>query len=107
MEAASSMENVTHLEEDASQEKSDPLAQSDSNVVKLVDSDLGICDNYEVKATNFQDVGAEFCDTNVEQQVALANKKIMEKFNNQLHVSVRSKQPVDNVTAYKLDQPHV
>lgn len=67
---------------------------------------MGICENHEGNATNYQDVGLEFCDTNVEQQVALANEKTTEEINNQLHVSVKTKQPVYNATAYKLDQPH-
>ncbi|PWA42641.1 BAG domain-containing protein [Artemisia annua] len=108
VETASSTEKFKHLEEDASQEKSNQgQAQSDSNVVNLVDFDLGICENHEVKGTESQDVGAEFCDTNVEQQVELANEKTTEEsINDQFHVSVETKQPVDNATEDKLDQPH-
>ena len=67
---------------------------------------MGICEKHERQARNYQDVGVEFCDTNVEQQVALANEKTTAEINNQLHLSVKTNQPVDNATAYKLDQPH-
>ncbi|GJW97924.1 BAG domain-containing protein [Tanacetum coccineum] len=107
VEIAPDTERVTHLEEDAIQDKSDQEhAQSDSNV-KIMDSDLGACEDHEVKATESQGVGGELCDTNIKQQVELRNEKTTEEsINNQLHVSVESKQPVDNASADKLDQPH-